>query len=65
MKKIFWKIEQKNETSKDSCSYIGKTFNVANLVLTVEDVLAEGKFTNFKTLWNYDLLNNFFQQNVE
>lgn len=48
MKKIFSKFE-KNEklegasVTKESSNYVGKSFTVGRVTVTVEDVLAEGK----------------------
>lgn len=44
MKKLFSKIETKiDNTVKEPNSYIGKAFTVGKMIVTVEDVLAEGK----------------------
>lgn len=46
MKKIFKKIEPKNEVvtnSKQETNFVGKVFNVNKTTVTVEEVLAEGK----------------------
>lgn len=47
MKKIFKKIDHKSEasgTSKEPCNYLGKTFVVGKITVTVEDILAEGEW---------------------
>lgn len=45
MKKLFSKIETKiDNTSKEPNSYVGKAFTVGRMTVTVEEVLAEGKY---------------------
>lgn len=47
MKKIFSKFE-KNEkienANRETCNYVGKVFTVGRTTVTVEDILAEGKY---------------------
>ena len=43
MKKLFSKKENKNDTSAESNSYVGKVFVVGRQSVTVEEVIAEGK----------------------
>uniref|UniRef100_A0A336MW56 CSON008063 protein n=1 Tax=Culicoides sonorensis TaxID=179676 RepID=A0A336MW56_CULSO len=46
MKKIFKKIEPKNEqVTKDTNNFVGKVFNVGKCNVTVEEILAEGGFS--------------------
>lgn len=45
MKKLLSKIETKiDNTSREPNSYVGKAFVVGRMTVTVEDVLAEGKW---------------------
>lgn len=45
MKRFFSKIETKIETTtRESNNVIGKVFNVGRQTVTVEEVLAEGKY---------------------
>lgn len=45
MKRLFSKIETKiDNTTRESNNVIGKVFNVGRQIVTVEEVLAEGKF---------------------
>lgn len=44
MKKLFSKIETKiDNTSKEINNFIGKSFTIGRLTVTVEDILAEGE----------------------
>lgn len=49
MKKIFKKIEPKNEQvlTKDTNNFVGKVFNVGKTSVTVEEILAEGIYDDF------------------
>lgn len=43
MKKLFSKIETKiDNTSKETNSFVGKVFTIGRIVVTIEDVIAEG-----------------------
>lgn len=47
MKKLFSKIETKiDNTSKETNNYVGKQFTVGRVIVTVEDILAEGNLNN-------------------
>lgn len=49
MKRLFSKIETKiDNTTRESNNVIGKVFNVGRQTVTVEEVLAEGKFDKNK-----------------
>lgn len=50
MKKLFSKLESKAETNnKDVVSCLGKSFMIGKMVVTVEDILAEGMLLVFIT----------------
>lgn len=52
MKKLFSKIETKiDNTSREINNYIGKVFTIGKQIVTVEDILAEGKYTTTDCLF--------------
>lgn len=59
MKKLFGKIDSKNDTNvKDVCNCIGKSFIVGKMTVVVEEILAEGivLLSIFQSATNFDIM---------